>query len=198
MRKFKHIAIELRHHLPFTAFGAFAGIIIMSIICLAKITFPLEAIFHILHPFHILLSAFVTTSMYRRYKKGIFTSLFIGFIGSVGICSLSDIILPFFGGLLLRLKIYWHLCLIEHPYIIIFPAVIGSLIGYKRPTTECPHTMHILISTGASLFYLLGFGLANWLKFLPPIFLLLFFAVWLPCCTSDIVFPLLFVKPEGV
>jgi len=29
---------------------------------------------------------------------------------------------------------------------------------------------------------------------LVPVFL--FLAVWLPCCTSDIVFPLLFVRPE--
>jgi hypothetical protein len=28
------------------------------------------------------------------------------------------------------------------------------------------------------------------------IFLFLFLAVWIPCCLSDIVFPLLFVKPR--
>jgi hypothetical protein len=28
------------------------------------------------------------------------------------------------------------------------------------------------------------------------VFVVLFIAVWLPCCISDIVFPLLFVNPD--
>jgi hypothetical protein len=31
---------------------------------------------------------------------------------------------------------------------------------------------------------------------LPFIFLILFLAVWLPCCLSDIVYPLLFLRKE--
>jgi hypothetical protein len=33
--------------------------------------------------------------------------------------------------------------------------------------------------------------------FLLGMFIVLFLAVWLPCCVSDIVFPLLFVGPDG-
>jgi len=36
-------------------------------------------------------------------------------------------------------------------------------------------------------------GIIDWLL-LPFIFLFLFLAVWIPCCTSDIVFPLLFIR----
>jgi hypothetical protein len=42
------------------------------------------------------------------------------------------------------------------------------------------------------MFYFVAFGVAEWLPLLPVIFVFLFFAVWLPCCVSDIVFPLLF------
>ncbi|MDH4292186.1 MAG: hypothetical protein OEV56_06220, partial [Dehalococcoidia bacterium] len=57
---------------------------------------------------------------------------------------------------------------------------------------------HVLLSTWASLFYFTAFGIADWIHLLPYVFLLLFLSVWIPCCTSDIIYPLLFVrkKPE--
>ncbi|MEE9583677.1 MAG: hypothetical protein V3W01_03340, partial [Dehalococcoidales bacterium] len=65
---------------------------------------------------------------------------------------------------------------------------------YLRPATKFPHFGHVLLSTWASLFYFTAFGVAEWIPLLPFIFLFLFFAVWLPCCVSDIVFPLLFTR----
>jgi hypothetical protein len=35
----------------------------------------------------------------------------------------------------------------------------------------------------------------NWVSCL-TVFVFLFLAVWIPCCVSDIVFPLLFVKAQ--
>ena len=63
------------------------------------------------------------------------------------------------------------------------------------PTTRFPHGGHVLISTWASLFHILmvvGTGM-EWWQFV-AIFAFLFAAVCLPCCLSDIVYPLLFVK----
>jgi hypothetical protein len=51
-----------------------------------------------------------------------------------------------------------------------------------------------LLSTWASLFYFTAFGTAAWLPLLPLILVFLFISVWIPCCLSDIVFPLLFVR----
>jgi len=51
-----------------------------------------------------------------------------------------------------------------------------------------------MLSTWASLFYFAAFATAEWLPLLPVIFVFLFIAVLLPCCLSDIVFPLLFVR----
>jgi hypothetical protein len=56
---------------------------------------------------------------------------------------------------------------------------------------------HVLLSTWASLFSFTAFGQADWTSVLLPVFFLLFLAVWLPCCVSDIVYPLLWVGKEN-
>lgn len=195
MVQLKQIGLELKHHAPFTAFGAGTGVVIMGVMAWLGISSNISDIgFHVLHPLHILLSAFVTASMYILYRGKTLAALPIGFIGAIGICSLSDIVLPYMGGVLIGVKIEWHVCFIEHPQIIIPLALIGIACAYLRPTTKFPHAGHVLVSTWASLFYLLAFGVAVWTPLLPFVFLLLFAAVWVPCCVSDIVFPLLFVK----
>jgi hypothetical protein len=75
-------------------------------------------------------------------------------------------------------------------------ALIGIITGYFRPTTKIPHTGHVLLSTWASLFYFTAFGIAQWAPLLPVVFLFLFLAVWIPCCLSDIVYPLLFIRED--
>jgi len=89
----------------------------------------------------------------------------------------------------------FHVPFIEEWWIN-FLALGGIAIGYWRQTTKIPHFGHVLLSTWASLFYIMAFGKADWIPLLPFIFLFLFLAVWLPCCLSDIVYPLLFVRKE--
>jgi len=72
-------------------------------------------------------------------------------------------------------------------------ATIGTLTGLG---TKYQHAVHVLISTLASLFYLMAFGVVDWLPMFPLVFVVLFIAVWVPCCASDIMFPLLFVRKE--
>jgi len=96
---FKHITEELKHHAPFTAMGALIGMILMGVVTFIGLSHETSrAIFHTLHPAHILLSAVVTTAMYRRYRRSIVAAVVIGFVGSVPICSISDIIFPYLGG----------------------------------------------------------------------------------------------------
>ncbi len=136
----------------------------------------------------------VTTAMYRRHGGGkAWQAILIGYFGSIGIATISDAIIPYLGGVLLHIQIEFHIPFIEEWYLVNPLALAGIAIGYLRPDTKLPHFGHILVSTWATLFYFAGFGVANWLQFLFFVFLFLFIAVWLPCCTSDIVFPLLFV-----
>ncbi|MEJ2306329.1 MAG: hypothetical protein P8Y30_02080, partial [candidate division WOR-3 bacterium] len=74
-------------------------------------------------------------------------------------------------------------------------AIIGVIFAYFKPKTKFPHMGHVLLSTWASLFHIimsLG-AIVLWFQYL-YIFIFLFLAVWLPCCVSDIVFPLLFAQ----
>lgn len=191
---------ELEHHAPFTAFGAFTGIILMLVFR----NMPRETahtLFYLFHPLHVLMSAIVTAAMFKLHEeKTVFWKvLLIGYVGSIGIATLSDSLIPYWGELLLNLPhVHAHIGFIEEWWLINPAAVLGVLIGYFLPRTKLPHAGHVLLSTWASLFHIMmamGAGIAI-LKYI-GIFIFLFISVWIPCCVSDIVFPLLFVKGKG-
>ena len=198
------ILSELKRHVPFTAFGAVTGIIIM--IFFQKLSSETSYnIFYILHPIHVVLSALVTASMYELHKcrtdrKGcsIWILLVIGYVGSIGIATISDSIIPYLGEMLLSMPNRGiHLGFIEKWWLVNPLAILGITIAYFRPRTRFPHAGHVLLSTWASMFHVLmasGRSLSPFLYLVTFVFL--FFAVWIPCCVSDIVFPLLFVRTE--
>jgi len=192
----KLIAYELVRHVPFTALGTITGIIIMVIIVFGNVPANISyTAFYTLHPLHIVLSAVATTAMYLRHSKGkVWAAILIGYVGSIGIATLSDAVIPYLGGALLNVKMEFELPFIEKWWLVNPMALIGIAIGYWKHATKFPHYGHVLLSTWASLFYFTAFGIAQWIPLLPLISLFLFLAVWLPCCISDIVFPLLFVK----
>lgn len=204
----KRIAQELRRHALFTALGALTGIIIMVIIVFGNIPTQIsQTAFYTLHPIHVVLSALVTTAMYTKYRKAkIWAVILIGWTGSIGIATMSDALIPYLGGTLLHIEMGFHVPFIETSKIPVIgiekwivvngAALLGIAIGYWKQTTKIPHFGHVLLSTWASLFYFTSFGTANWLPLLPFVFLFLFLAVWIPCCLSDIVYPLLFIKEQ--
>lgn len=203
---FKKIAEELKEHAPFTISGAITGIVIMVLFqkMPSKVSYN---IFYTLHPIHIILSALVTASMYQLHKCGrmrakcnLLVLLIIGYVGSIGIATISDSIIPYLGEVLLKMPNRGiHIGFIEKWWLVNPLAILGIAIAYFRPTTKFPHSGHVLLSTWASLFHIimaLG-GSLSWFSYI-VIFLFLFLAVWIPCCVSDIVFPLLFVKEPKI
>ena len=199
------IGIELARHVPFTAFGAATGFIIMLAIIFSKAPAELSnALFYTLHPLHVVLSALVTTAMYRIYGKSkLWLVVLIGYTGSIGIATLSDAIIPYLGGSLLQVQMEFHAPFMETtrmPFlgvekwvVINLAAVIGIVIGWWKPATRFPHAGHVLLSTWASLFNFTAFGVVRWVPLLPLVLLFLFLAVLIPCCLSDIIYPLIFV-----
>ncbi len=203
----RQISKELRIHAPFTIFGAITGIII--ILFFRKLPSHVSYnIFYILHPIHVVLSALVTSSMYRLHvckhisgkcltgRCNLWFLFVIGYVGAVGIATISDSIIPYLGEVLLNMPNRGiHLGFIEKWWLVNPLAFLGVLIAYFIPKTKFPHAGHVLISTWASLFHIImAIGESfPWSMYI-AVFVFLFFAVWIPCCVSDIVFPLLFVK----
>jgi hypothetical protein len=234
-KKLTYILIELKNHAPFTLFGAVLGIIFMLIFKNMLHGETSELLFNIFHPAHVVLSAIATAAMFKLYSKktSLLTLLLIGYIGSIGVATLSDSIIPHIGETMLGMHVdlhdhadlqdghhqealdslthqddltdghahdsdSLHIGFIDNWYIVNPAAIIGVLIAFFWPQTKFPHFGHVLLSIWASLFHVLmamntQVSLWQWIG----IGLFLFIAVWLPCCISDIVFPLLFVKPGG-
>jgi hypothetical protein len=203
------ISKELKNHAPFTTFGAMTGIVMMMFFQKLPKETSLD-IFYTLHPIHVVLSALVTASIYKLHecehisekcikgKCNFWVLLLIGYVGSIGIATLSDSVIPFIAEVMLRMpNREIHLGFIEKWWLVNPLAFMGVTIAYFRPTTKFPHAGHVLLSTWASLFHVLlatGSSL-DWSSYL-LVFVFLFLAVWTPCCLSDIVFPLLFVKEQ--
>ena len=201
----KIILKELKHHAPFTLAGAVIGVIFAFVF--KGISHDASYnLFYVFHPMHVVLSALVTASMYKLHNrnpwkgwKGIAALLFIGYVGSIGIATLSDSIVPYIGETILKMpNREVHLGFIEKWWLINPLAILGVLWAYWKPATKFPHGGHVLLSTSASLFHIL-MAKAGVISFTVALIIIpfLFIAVWLPCCLSDIVFPLLFVRKES-
>lgn len=194
----ENTAKELKAHAPFTVLGTLTGIVILLLMLYASVPTSIsEPLFHVFHPAHVLLSAAATTGMYRLYgKRSLLGTILVGYIGAIGVATLSDCIIPFVGEAMLDLpNPHMHIGFIEDWWVVNPLAAIGIAVGLFWPKTKFSHAGHVLLSTWASLFHItmaLGedFGLATILLIAPFLFL----AVWIPCCTSDIVFPLLLAK----
>jgi len=190
---------ELKAHAPFTMLGAFSGVVLFILLrhIPSNISFNL---FYVFHPLHVLLSTFVTASMYKLHKKNpnILIFILIGFVGPLLIATISDSIIPFIGETLLRLPHReLHLGFIERWYIVNPIAFLGVALAYFMPNTKFPHSGHILISTWASLFHvLMAVNNSVSISLYFGVLFLLFISDWIPCCFSDIVFPLLFIKSD--
>lgn len=191
------------HHIPFSVFGVMLGLLMTGVL-----TFFVEVsgnqqalagaageLFHVFHPSHVLLSAVASTAMFMKHDGNVPKAVVIGFAGSILICSLSDCIFPYFGGMLLGGEMHFHVDIIDHPGIVLPFAIVGTLAGLAAPrsfekATEYSHSIHVFVSAVASILYLVSFGLEDWTHAIGGVFLITIFAVMIPCCLSDIVFPL--------
>lgn len=192
------VAAELKAHAPFTMVGTATGVAIMAAFAVVDVPRSISAaLFWSLHPLHVLLSALVTTAMFTLHsRRTLLGTVVVGYLGSVGIATLSDCLIPYVGESLLGLPHRAvHLGFIEKWWLVNPMAAAGILLGYLWPRTRVAHAGHVLLSTWASLFHMtMAMGGEFNIFGYAALTLFLFLAVWIPCCTSDIVFPLLFVK----
>ena len=220
MGKLRLVGAELKAHSPFTLFGALTGIAFMLLF--RNISHQESyRLFYIFHPMHVVLSAMVTASLFRLHEKtkSFIIILIVGYVGSIGTATLSDSILPYFGEDILGVVVptessvhshtpeaqagethehKLHIGFIEEWEIVNPAALLGILIAYFLPRTKMPHAFHILISTWASSAHIMmNTHQQLTITLILGFFIVLFIAVWLPCCFSDIIFPMLLVKTDG-
>jgi hypothetical protein len=222
-RKLATVLKELKAHAPFTLFGSLTGIVMMLLFRHLPET-TTYGLFYVFHPLHVTLSAIVAGSMFRLHERtrSFLLVLLVGYCASVGTATVSNSIIPFFGESLLGVAIPTegkvheglpasaegnpgasseqhgpkiHLGFIEEWYIVNPAALLGLLIGNFLPRTKFPHAGHILISTWASAAHIL-MNTHSDITALTVLgtFCVLFIAIWVPCCSSDIIVPLLFVR----
>jgi hypothetical protein len=184
---------ELKQHAPFTALGALIGIACVGLLLHLAPSTAYTA-FYILHPLHVLLSALVAGSMYRlhTHKKSLWLFLLVGYGASVGVATLSDSLIPYISEVFMNLpNRELHLGFVEEWWLVNPIALLGLFAAYRFPSTHVRHSAHVLVSTFASLLHIvMALGGAPVPYVLITAFL--FISVWIPCCTGDIVVPLLF------
>ena len=162
-----------------------------------------STVFHVFHPLHMLLSAIATTAMFWRHDRNLLKAILTGIVGSVGVCGLSDVCMPYLSGSILGAHMHFHWCVLSHPMVVIPFLVVGVLTGLlahsaMTHSTQFSHAGHVLVSSAATIFYLISFGLSDWTSQIGYVFIVVIIAVVIPCCLSDIVFPLLVANRKGL
>jgi hypothetical protein len=153
----------------------------------------MQFVFHILH---LVLSSIATTALFYKYDSSIIKSVLVGFSGAVVWCTLSDVLMPYLASSWVGMQVDMHICLLEHPSVVIPFVVAGVFIGllFHKGKTHYVHGGHVMISCLASVLYLYGYAspIEPWMY--PILFMSMIVAVVIPCCMSDIVYPLLLSK----
>ncbi len=206
--------VELREHVPFSVSAVAIGLTLAGAICIlgfgngasqtghehgadGAIVNPAELFFHLFHPVHMFFSAAATAAMFHRYEQKPLKALIIGMIGAVGVCGVSDIVMPQASLAILGVETPWHICVWEHPWLAFPFAIVGVFVGVAAAgsvvkSTLISHSLHVFASTMASIFYMVGpLGMLAWIEDIGKMFIFVVIAVVVPCCLSDIVFPLL-------
>jgi len=203
-----HLIGELKEHVPFTIFSACMGLTLVGILTYLAVLSNADGfvdasrdLFHVFHPVHLLLSATATTAMFRKHEKKVLKAVVVGLVGSLGICGISDMCIPFLGGSLLGIEMQLHMCILIHPSVVVPFILLGILCGLGaaetiEKSTVYSHAGHVLVSSMASILYLVSYGLTEWVHVIGAVFIITVLAVMVPCCISDVVFPLLMVSSK--
>ncbi len=191
-------------HFPYAILSVALSIVCLSIIMVTQgssgeTAHHAHRLFHTLHLMHILFAGTGVVLTFRMYSKSISKTIAIGLIVPTLFCTLSDVIMPYLGGLMLQLPMKLHWCLISHTGTVVTFLFAGLINGFVL-SLHSPdryghysigsHFLHIFVSSLASTFYFVAFGLEKWWHHLGFLFVFLVLAVVIPCTLADIVVPM--------
>ncbi|MGA9530947.1 MAG: hypothetical protein WBQ73_03615 [Candidatus Babeliales bacterium] len=162
--------------------------------------------FHTFHFMHIIFAATGSIITYCRFAPFSIYAIIINGLSAVFFCSLSDVIIPYVGGMLMGMELDLHFCFLEELSNVVPFLCVGILNGFimsKHHSSKqlgfslYSHFIHILISAFASLFYLTSQGVAHWYHNMGMVFVFLLIAVVVPCTLSDLVVPFFVAKNKS-
>jgi hypothetical protein len=204
------IMTEIICHLPYAIFSVAIGLILLSFISYNGIANGAKANakgLHVLfHSFHFLHIVFATTGClvtFSRFSKNILFGFIVSLCAALFFCTLSDVVLPYLTGRMFGVHMHFHICFISEIHNIVPFLVVGLLNGLilsnhatvnKSVYSVASHFGHILTSSLASLFYLVGEGFTQWNSYMGLVFVLLIIAVVIPCTFADVIVPVFFAR----
>ncbi len=202
---------ELVCHLPYAVFAVTLSLALLSFLTLLyfrdmgeEVMYKVSnALFHNFHYMHIVFAGMGVMITFTRFSRNWFKGIIVGVLTATTFCALSDILMPYVGGRLLGAQMDLHICFVSEfrnivPFLVV--GITSGLVMARHHVSKqnmysiISHFVHILISSLASMFYLVGHGFIAWHKQIGMVFILLLLAVVVPCTLSDIVVPLLVAK----
>jgi hypothetical protein len=204
---------ELMHHVPYAIFSVALSMVLLSLLDYSSAATSIghearriacsgyHMLFHSFHFLHILFAATGTIITFSRFSHSLGKALIIGTLSPTFFCMLSDVILPYAAGRLMGIDMELHICFHREVHNVLPFLGVGILNGLilrshhssmLRFFSLGSHFVHILISSLASLFYMVSHGFDNWYPQMGYVFLFLVGAIVIPCTFSDVIVPMYF------
>lgn len=148
---------------------------------------------------HLFFASLTPAALFSIYRRTLRLGISLAVISSALTCTLSDIVFPYLGGLLLNYRMLFHVCIVEEPILswtfIFGGALLGYILSqYVRRLSRYTHSAHIFLSSLAAGLYLVAFGV-DVLSFKALLFIpILMVSVLTPCVMNDIGVPSMIVS----
>ncbi|MBA2307298.1 hypothetical protein H0W26_04160 [Candidatus Dependentiae bacterium] len=214
---------ELMHHLPYAIFAVALAMVILTFIDYSSVPESVgrvarrstcsgyHMLFHSFHFLHILFAATGTVITFSRFSNNLFKTIIVGTLSPAFFCMVSDVLLPYIAGRLLGVDMELHICFhreLQNVLPFLGVGFLNGLILSRHHSSMISifslgaHVSHILISSLASLFYMVSHGFDNWYPQMGMVFLFLVIAIVIPCTLSDVLVPMYFAggakaRPEN-
>lgn len=196
-------------HFPYAVLSVTIGLLLLSFFTPSAndvlVLKQFHRLFHSFHFMHIMFASAGAILTFFRYSRNYVKGIIVGTVSPAFFCMLSDILMPYVGGKILGVPMRLHICFINEFTNIGLFLFIGVLTGFvlrfhvERQHsgslfTRWLHFGHILLSSMASMFYMVSYGFISWYHQMGMVFVLLILAVVVPCTFSDVVVPFVVAK----
>ncbi|KKP95704.1 MAG: hypothetical protein US13_C0002G0015 [candidate division TM6 bacterium GW2011_GWE2_36_25] len=196
-------------HFPYAVLSVAIGLLLLSFFTPSAtdvlVMKQFHRLFHSFHFMHIMFASAGAIQTFFRYSNNYVKGILVGTLSPAFFCMLSDILMPYVGGEMLGVKMRLHICFVSEFTNIGLFLLIGVITGFilrfhvERQHsgslfTRWLHFGHILLSSMASMFYMVSYGFISWYHQMGMVFVMLILAVVIPCTFSDVVVPFVVAK----